>query len=204
MPTPRAFREDFDGSALDTRRWRIAATSGGVRVDNLLRLSGGSAGFAFVDSVVDPCADFADFTFSARVRFPQPNACGVGLLATSYRMPVGLSQTDMESVQRREEQNGLTMGVWADATQGMRVWYRSGSTRQEIKVAEADSAWHVLEITDANGAYRISLDSRIVFQAPATAALPRVLSIGNAAVVPTCAGYWTGLEVDSVSVTGVK
>ncbi len=92
-----------------------------MRVENLLRLSGGSAGFAFVDSIVDPFADFDDFTLSARVRFPQPNACGAGLLATSYRMPVGLSQADTESDQRREEQNGLTMGVWADATQGTRV-----------------------------------------------------------------------------------
>ena len=73
--------------------------------------------------------------------------------------------------------------------------------RQEIKVAEADSAWHFLEVVRANGAYRISLDSRLVFQAPATAARPSVLSIGNATVVPTCAGYWTGLEVDSVTVT---
>ena len=212
-PAPTApavfFEEHFSDNTLDTSRWNIENSGGSIRLGGGLKLSSSTGIFPYIRSTGDVFPIDQDYRLDVKFRFVNPNACGVGILVTTYKTPVGVAPSQIEQAQYDGEQNGFTTGVWEDATQGMRVWFRTGSNRREEPIVDTrfNAELHQLSIEYSKGIYTLYLD-REQYPNPVytSVALPyhaQYITFGHPALVTTCAGYWTGLEVDSVTVNGI-
>jgi hypothetical protein len=200
------FSEDFKASVLDTSKWTRANSDGEMSVGGSLKLSSSTGAFPYIHSTGQVFPADGDFQFEVRFRYPNPDACGVGILLTTYDTPVGLSQSKTEDVQNAKEMNGFTMGVWQDATTGMHIWFRSAADVVEKPVygSISNPDWHLLTIIYSNSKYSIFLDKANnpspVYESPMMLYHPEFITFGHPAVITTCAGHWTNLEVESVSV----
>ncbi len=200
------FFEDFKASILDTSRWTRENSDGEISVGGSLKLSSSTGVFPYIHSTGQVFPVDGDFQFEVRFRYPNPDACGVGILLTTYHTPVGLSQSKTEIVQSEKEMNGFTTGVWQDATTGMHIWFRSAADVVEKSVygAKSNSDWHLLTIVYSNSKYSIFVDKANnpspIYESPMMLYHPEFITFGHPAVITTCAGHWTNLEVESVSV----
>ena len=200
------FIENFKASGLDTSRWTRENSGGEVNAGGSLKLSSSTGTFPYIHSTGQVFPTDGNFQFEVRFRYPNPDACGVGILLTTYNTPVGLSQSQTEIVQHENEMNGFTTGVWQDATTGMHIWFRSAADVVEKPVygSKSNSDWHLLTIAYSDSKYSIFLDKdnnpSPVYESPMMLYHPEFITFGHPAVITTCAGHWTNLEVESISV----
>jgi len=207
-PTPAAprpvvvFREDFDGSRLDSSRWSAANTGNPITVNSgILRLASSSTNYPFIYSRYNPFPASGDYRMSYRFRYTSVNWCGVGILMTSYALSPGLGQDQASSYQKRSEENGVAVGVWQDLKEGLHVLFRSREDRVDVPYPGPDTAWHEMIVEYSQGQYKIHLDRTLSYTSKPTPHRAQFIWLGNP--VELGAGFacpWDTLELDYIQV----
>ena len=116
----------------------------------------------------------------------------------SYVVPAGLSQTATADFERRNEQNGLAVGIWQDRATGIELWFRAGDERNNVKVSLPDTSWHDVKVSYVGMRYTSYVDNRLVYASQPTIFRPNSLWIGHPAQLDLpCA--WSRLDIGFVT-----
>ncbi len=203
-PLKTDFADTFNRPAVTNRLWRRVNSGGEFSINGALNLSSKEAAFPLVVSAVQPFPASGDFRARIVFRYSDLSACGTGILITSYRPAVSASIKDGQAFEQNAERTGFTAGVWQDHTHGMSVWFRDAAERREAPVlgGQPNTGRHELLFRLAGNSYELRLDGQPVLTARSELR-PAYISIGNGTRIDTCAGYWSSLSVESVTVTRV-
>jgi hypothetical protein len=194
------FADSFNSNFLDTTKWDADNTDNPFTVRNgTLQMGSSSSTYPYVRLKVNPFPSTGNFQLKYRLRYPQPNTCGVGVLMTSYIVPNGLSQNESGNLQKANEQNGVAAGIWQDNTTGMQIWFRSGADRKDITVSQPNTMWHEVKIEYIGDQYKIHLNSILIYTSLPTAYRPQSIWMGHPANLGSKCS-WSSLEVDYVTV----
>ena len=204
QPLKTDFTDTFNRPAITNRLWQRVNSGGDYSVNGALNLSSKEAAFPLVVSAVQPFPASGDFRLRVVFRYADLSACGTGILITSYRPAVSASIKDGQAFEQNAERTGFTAGVWQDHTHGMSVWFRDAVERRETPVlaGQANTGRHELIFLRAGNTYELRLDGQPVLAARSELR-PAYISIGNGTRIETCAGYWSSLSVESVTVISV-
>jgi hypothetical protein len=197
------FQQSFVGGEVQDDEappnWVWLNEEGTLTRDQGLKLSSKEDGFP---ALVTRKSPFPEGDLRLRVAFAHNdlNACGVGVFATSYQPLPGADQAAADAIEANElEAGGIRIGVWRDATYGMRAGFYSKDNRIEKNVASGANAVRVMIIDYVGGEYVLSVDGVEVLRTKSTQA-PVYLMAGNTTTIDTCAGYWTSLTLRDVAV----
>ncbi len=190
-----AFQDTF--ARLDPFKW-VVRNSDGTTVDDsegVLHLASSTADFPYVYTPVNPIPTTGNFRVTLRYRYPQVGVCGAPIVLASYRLPEGLSHDETNRIsQAAESSGGLSLWFWYNV-----IYYRAGTTHQDIPVSNAPSAWHVATIDYHGGVYTISIDGGPVYTSPTTTVRPQLVWLGNPFVMDANC-QWDSLDVSTVLV----
>ncbi len=203
-PLRTDFTDTFNRPAVTSRLWQRVNSGGEFSTYGALNLSSKEAAFPLVVSAVQPFPASGDFRVRVVFRYSDLSACGTGILITSYRPAVSASIKDGQAFEQNAERTGFTAGVWQDHTHGMSVWFRDAAERRETPVlgGQPNIGRHELLFRRAGDLYELRLDGQSVLTARSELR-PAFISIGNGTRIDTCAGYWSSLSVESVTVTSM-
>lgn len=194
------FQDEFDGLALETAKWALDIGSGSaILVDGVLQLQSSGRRYPYVHTQVDPFPSEADFQITFRFRYAEVEDCGVGIIMTSYLVPVGLSQDEAAARQQAAEAHGVQAGVWQDRVNGLQLWYRSGPDRIDIPFPGPNTRWNEMAIRRSDGQYTLYLNGRLAYASLETPHRPRAIWIGHPADLGTGC-RWDTLQIDYVRI----
>ncbi len=188
-----------DGEA--PANWLWLNSQGVLQRQNGLKLSSTGAGFPALSTLKSP---FPDGDQRLRVSFTHGDlsACGVGVFVTTFQPAPAPNQAAADATEATNlKAGGIRIGVWRDATYGLRAGFYSKNQRIERNVSSGPnaSAVRVLVIDYVNGEYILSVDGAEILRAKSAQA-PVYLLAGNPTTIDTCAGYWTSLTLRDVTV----
>jgi len=202
-PTPQSivlFEDDFGGSALDTRKWEVDSGSGIVIMNNgILQMSSSGRRYPYVYSKSNPFPEEGDFQMTVRFRYSEVKDCGVGIIMTSYLVPVGLSQEQAATRQQEAEAQGIQAGAWQDRANGMQLWFRSGPDRADIPFPGPNTNWNEMVIKYSRSQYTLYLNGSLAYASSETPHRPQHIWLGHPADLgDDC--RWDSLAIDYVQV----
>lgn len=199
-PIVTVFQEDFEGATLDSSRWAWDLGSGSATLsEGVLQLRSSGSRYPYIYSLADPFPTDGHFQITSRFRYSEVGICGVGVIMTSYLVPVGLTQHEAAALQQEAEMHGVQAGVWQDRENGLLLWYRSGLERRDIRLGGPITVWHEMTIRYSEGRYRLYLNGELAYSSVETPYRPRVIWIGHPADLGVSC-QWGTLELDYVRV----
>jgi hypothetical protein len=204
-PTPTSqpiviFRDSFDGPEVDTSKWDLNTGAGNIVASGgVLRTASSGRRYPYIYSRYDPFPSEGNFQVSFHFRYPEVKTCGVGLIMTSYLVPVGLTQDEAANRQREAEAYGVQAGVWQDEANGMQLWFRSGADRVDLQVSRSNTDWNELIIKYFRNRYTLYFNGSPAYTSLETSYRPQVIWIGHPAELNTDC-QWSTLEIDEIKV----
>ncbi len=205
-PTPPFFFNATFEKVADLANWEILQEVEKVTVANgVLQVSNTYAPrFPYVRTKQNPFPLSGDFTLTIRVRFPSLQECGVGILATNYKLPAGLDEGADSEYRKTQDMAGLSLGIWQDGyMKGLEVQFALQGPKQ-IKSVSVNSltGWRVIKIQYINSIYTISVDNARVYISKPSSLRPSSLLIGHwvgQTNLENC--HWTSMDIDYITVT---
>lgn len=200
-PEPSAvFEDDFGGSSLNGTLWAVDRGDGAVAMSGgLLRMSSSGTRYPYIYSQGNPFPSEGDFQMTVRLRYPNVRDCGVGVIVTSYLVPVGLSLEEAADLQQEAESDGVQAGVWQDRAGGLQLWFRSETDRKDVVYPGPNTGWIELAIRYSDRQYTMYLNGSHAYSSLPTAHRPGYLWMGHPADLGSNC-LWDTLEVDYVRV----
>jgi len=201
--TVTVFQEDFEGARLDDSRWAWDLGSGAATLSRgVLELRSTGSRYPYIYTVANPFPKNGHFQITFRFRYAEVGVCGVGVIMTSYLVPLGLPQEETAALQQDAEAYGIQAGAWQDRENGLLLWYRSGPERRDIPLSGATTSWNEMMIRYSGDRYRLYMNGVLVYSSAETLYRPRLIWIGHPADLGTGC-QWSTLEIDHVRVDSV-
>jgi hypothetical protein len=205
VPSPQplvTFQDNFNGSAVNTSAWEADAGFGTILVGNgVLTLSSSGKSYPYLRTRYNPFPSTGNFRATFRFRYLRALTCGVGILATSYIVPLRLSQEETASREREAEGSGVATGVWEDGTYGMQYWFRSGADREVIQLG-INTNWNKTVIEYLDGQYLLYLNGYLIYTSRQISYRPIHIWIGHPAELSEDC-LWSSLEIDYITVESI-
>jgi hypothetical protein len=205
IPTPEPqpvviFEDNFDGASLNSSKWNFNVGTGDVAIGNgILTIRSSGRRYPYVYSQGNPFPSQGDFQITYRFRYSEVKDCGVGIIMTSYLVPVGLTQIEAAARQQEAEVTGVQAGVWQDRANGLRLWFRSGANRVDIPFSGPNTGWNEMTIKYFHSQYTLYFNDHPAYTSLQTPYRPRFIWIGHPADLGTGC-LWDTLEVDYIKV----
>jgi hypothetical protein len=194
------FLDEFDGLGLDTSKWSLDTGSGDALVNGgVLRMASSGRRYPYIYSRYDPFPAEDSFQMSFRFRYSEVKTCGVGVIMTSYLVPVGLTQEQAADRQEEAEKHGVQAGVWQDEASGMQLWFRSGADRVDIPISALNTDWNEMTIRRLGSQYTLYLNGYPAYTSLDTPYHPQGIWIGHPAELDIDC-QWSTLEIDYVKI----
>jgi len=141
------FEDTFDGSSLNSSKWNLNVGTGDVVMGNgILTIRSSGRRYPYIYSQGNPFPSQGDFQITYRFRYSEVKDCGVGIIMTSYLVPVDLTQIEAAARQQEAEVTGVQAGVWQDRANGLQLWFRSGADRVDIPFSGPNTDWNEMTI----------------------------------------------------------
>lgn len=192
--------ESLSGRRLDSSRWDWDAGAGEIVLDgDAVRMRSSGSTFPYVFTRIDPFPSEGDFRLTVRFHYVWVRDCGVGIILSSYRPPVGLPQDEVAALQEQAEANGVQIGVWQDSDNGLQLWYRSRTERKDVQLPSPNTAWNELTVELTGGRYVLYLNGVLQYTSQPTPHRPQHIWMGHPANLGSDC-RWDTLEVDFVRV----
>jgi hypothetical protein len=190
------FQDTFNQGQLDPLKWTYENRQGTL-VDlshGSMRIFSGAKHNAYVYTQSNPFPATGNLQMDVRFRYLREGTCGSPVVMASFVLPAGLSQIDTNKQSQAAEATGVSVWFWHNV-----IYYRSGSTREDISIADLGQSFHQATVRYIGNKYQILLDGNPLYTSPATSARPQAIWFGLPFNLEnTC--EWDTLEVSQVTV----
>jgi len=188
----QVFRDDFDGTALDSNVWQAYENGGIISVDSgFVSLTRPSAGptFPYVHTKLNPIPQTGNIAIKVGIQYLGVHYCGTGFAADDALLANGTPGS----------YDPLVYSVWQDINLGFRVQGWPSTSYYHISAPHVD--YHEIEFRWLNGLDEYYVDGQLINAVARGDDVPRptVLWFGNP-LVPGSTDEWTHFKIDYVEV----